>query len=1205
MAKFQLTFYGVEGTVDSNGGSVQNATLTMSTGDPIKEATCYFKVKYTGITSTKIGDETKETEIGGTDPVLFALNAQNIRFKKQMYSPNCIFAEIQIAAVQVKEGNKTTTYKASIGKDTLEKAFAYKKVKLESAIKKSETVTDVDVCDGYYVYQIVPKYKKDAMYVEFKIYSPDHLLTLHEHCRSFVAKKLGSGILAEEIKNYPIPYATTDNEKKIKIDFANMKHLKDKKSDQEHIFPYLVQYNESFYDFLKRTTNRWGEFLYYENGQLHIGYVDGEGSKAYEEIMNTLTYCDLNSITPKMNNAGSYHFENVDEELNTKLTKGSYDKVKGQMDSLLDYKDKNGDIYVMKKAAALLGNDKTLFSFLVDSLVDDTIALFQAKKVSKDKNDKFDDEYFNKQNKKNVTFSNEQFSSDGNNFYMFSESNAVVNASKYSKIWEEEMASGENAVTIDFATSYPDLKLGEIILVDEKKYLIIQVEGYQPQMMKIIDNKYFKSVVDTRNIVFKITAIPQNRIKVSADDNDSKFYPSIISEGHVKRSGMQKASVVDVDDPLRKNRVRVKFDWQSESETPSPWLIYASAAGSPKAGIHGKHYVGEPVIVDFINGNIERPYVVGSIEQDVPPPLKTTSIVNMTPAGQSIKMSDGTGAGATAMLASLNPGTKMLQGFFPTASWFDFDENKYLEGNIELTDKYGFWSIKGSTNDRNISIKSPWGDVKINAFTGITISAPNGDVKIAGKNVTIEAGSCLTLKSGKNIKQKFLMEGEEVNALTIGTTATKIITKKAASLLLSITDLSLLRHILEIAFKPVEGKLQITSGRYMVLEAGEGGGTVSYPIDAYGKRTQAKKAKEAKKASEEVARTFELVVPITFAIINNHRQIYVNAVRRREALKTAVNGCKNKKSEPMCKSVDEIANALWNNPNDVTAAIGFKGVCQQELNPDQNPNREVIENYLSLGSYALEMLNNNQEYAKGRWEYVVDLQNRLKRAVTDSAQKLADAIKLLKDFKIDTIVNGMAGDYDKLKDALTMDNLPEDCIIKTVATKDGYKNFTASYDLIVESERKKINRKFFVALVNLFKFERVTPSAFGGIGKATVPAEPQPDCSDADWTAYVNSIQKMPITPPTKLKKYVKAAFADPFKQATLGGLDKWAEFFHDDWCFGSSKKGQILFSGSEGTMVLDKNIYRANVDLSEDMVIKQTMESGLARLVRDAMMNS
>ena len=39
----------------------------------------------------------------------------------------------------------------------------------------------------------------------------------------------------------------------------------------EYIQPYLVQYNESFYDFLVRTANRCGEFLFFEDGKLTLG----------------------------------------------------------------------------------------------------------------------------------------------------------------------------------------------------------------------------------------------------------------------------------------------------------------------------------------------------------------------------------------------------------------------------------------------------------------------------------------------------------------------------------------------------------------------------------------------------------------------------------------------------------------------------------------------------------------------------------------------------------------------------------------------------------------------------------------------------------------------------------------------------------------------------------------------------------------------
>ena len=76
-------------------------------------------------------------------------------------------------------------------------------------------------------------------------------------------------------------------------------------------------------------------------------------------------------------------------------------------------------------------------------------------------------------------------------------------------------------------------------------------------------------------------------------------------------------------------------------------------------------------------------------------------------------------------------------------------------GGIELTDEYGLYSISMSTEKRAISVDSPFGNVSINAFTGITISAPNGNIKIEGKNIDIVAGNNLSISSGNNIDTEF------------------------------------------------------------------------------------------------------------------------------------------------------------------------------------------------------------------------------------------------------------------------------------------------------------------------------------------------------------------------------------------------------------------------------------------------------------------
>ena len=78
-------------------------------------------------------------------------------------------------------------------------------------------------------------------------------------------------------------------------------------------------------------------------------------------------------------------------------------------------------------------------------------------------------------------------------------------------------------------------------------------------------------------------------------------------------------------------------------------------------------------------------------------------------------------------------------------------DGRKLCGGINITDEFGMFSVSMSSNKRSVNISSPFGTVGINAFTGISISAPNGDISIKGKNVSIEAGNNLRLISGTNV----------------------------------------------------------------------------------------------------------------------------------------------------------------------------------------------------------------------------------------------------------------------------------------------------------------------------------------------------------------------------------------------------------------------------------------------------------------------
>ncbi len=86
MAKLNLTFYGVEGTVGKKGESIANVYLSMSTGSKsIKEAKCYYNVSYTGTEITEIGNKTStlEAEIEHLKTVNRKLMQRNLDLSKK------------------------------------------------------------------------------------------------------------------------------------------------------------------------------------------------------------------------------------------------------------------------------------------------------------------------------------------------------------------------------------------------------------------------------------------------------------------------------------------------------------------------------------------------------------------------------------------------------------------------------------------------------------------------------------------------------------------------------------------------------------------------------------------------------------------------------------------------------------------------------------------------------------------------------------------------------------------------------------------------------------------------------------------------------------------------------------------------------------------------------------------------------------------
>ena len=193
---------------------------------------------------------------------IYVYDLHNLWFNRRIYQPGEIVAEVSLNP------------KKTISEIT--QMFLLKEVRL----KNGDTV----IAENYYVHEILPQEKKNdvGIFVKLIIYSMDKLMTLDKYSKVYAGMKLGSEILNKERQSFKL------GDTAIEVDFERMRMLKyvyskymsDKVQTgkiftidipSEFIQPYLVQYNESFYDFLSRTANRCGEFLYFEDGKLVLG----------------------------------------------------------------------------------------------------------------------------------------------------------------------------------------------------------------------------------------------------------------------------------------------------------------------------------------------------------------------------------------------------------------------------------------------------------------------------------------------------------------------------------------------------------------------------------------------------------------------------------------------------------------------------------------------------------------------------------------------------------------------------------------------------------------------------------------------------------------------------------------------------------------------------------------------------------------------
>ena len=678
------------------------------------------------------------------------------------------------------------------------------------------------IAKNYYIFEK----KKKRGYVTLKAYSADRFLTLDKFCQVYTGKTLVAGMIATTFQNY----GDTANFKEYcsalgcSLYVENLQHLK-----LTARIPYAVQYNESFYDFLVRMCNRHGEFLYCEGNQLHVGLQESEDVTEIEET---------DDVEIEYSESGWTYANEVKTMYSDCLTKNGVGGVcgvnndilrpQGQMfvdDSIypehyFEKYQKSGEGYKYATADDFSTALEKFFIFLqtfaecqtlADALMQSGVKMSMLAAITDTAKEKINDKY------NEVYFDEEKVGDETKSYYPFSSPADGLTGNFYDTILQKEKEAEKNKVTVVCSTCQK-YQLGDRVNIDGKEYVVYRVKGSAKVLGGVLDGT--RRYVDS----YELLLLPID---------GEKYYPLPMMERRILKASPQRAIVKNPLDPQKLGRVQVAYPWQSVNDTNfSPWLRVAYPMATGEGGFMFFPEIGDEVLVDYEGGNIERPFVAGSFYSEDRKPaapaqmhlMGTTKSIT-SPNGHHISFTDP--KDNAKFLANFIPIWSLLSKFgtgvsFDTEFWNT--HGKHLVGGFEISDYFGVYSIKGNTENRSISIESPLGDITLDAFTGITINAPHGDVKIVGKNVDIEARNNLTITSGTNIKNSFLGSRRH------GGIAANVI-KQLAGLLAVFEgsviktlgfDLSFYRICLEVVLRPIGGTMLVKSHRFMHIEAGDG-----------------------------------------------------------------------------------------------------------------------------------------------------------------------------------------------------------------------------------------------------------------------------------------------------------------------------------------------------------------------------------------------
>lgn len=211
--------------------------------------------------------------------------------------------------------------------------------------------------------------------------------------------------------------------------------------------------------------------------------------------------------------------------------------------------------------------------------------------------------------------------------------------------------------------------------------------------------------------------------------------------------------VTNINDPERRGRVKVKFPWLADDQE-SHWARIATPMTGKGRGAHFLPEVDDEVLVAFEHGDINAPYVIGSLwngkdQPPVPPSL---------PGGRDDQLLTGGSAVKNRLIKSTKGNMLIFNdsdsapGVFLVGSsgaYIMVDDEKGKE-KIALADKTRKNRIEIRSDDNSIVIENN-GDILVTSKGNVKADITGTlDAKVTG-NTTIEATGALTIKSSTNV----------------------------------------------------------------------------------------------------------------------------------------------------------------------------------------------------------------------------------------------------------------------------------------------------------------------------------------------------------------------------------------------------------------------------------------------------------------------